>query len=332
MTRIYEKRLAVSPFMISAVATGHESEIIFGPQTLARGRDKVVAVLHGFINENDVRSPVIGQVSKYKDKTIIATTIQTKAIDDKSKRDGLRLVYGAAICGEVFTNYSNVSSEVFSLFNECFREQYGVSLDVQGANKIVEGLTRKNCGIDDYLKQGDFFSLLSCFEKFGIEEESLLSTWAKILRGHTLDRPLRSTVASVLYPSKLMHTSLCHWRRISLKFRRAKLQGGRRYQTAANTKELSDYWNYVDSVLCAQDHNKPGYNPVARQNETVSIEIPKDLILKILIKLLSLNQSEQLPQCSSVDEAIRLYQAQVCSPEQAAVPAKVTREDSTQPQ
>lgn len=139
ITYIYERDLAVLPFLIAPIAfTNDEAALVLGPRELATDKNRLLGVLYGRIERDKFTLPVIAQFFVFNHKILITNTIQTTIPDSQSGRQGLKLTYGALVDRRLAFQRPMICTRIFQLFHEYFRTAFGASTNLEGAGSVVK--------------------------------------------------------------------------------------------------------------------------------------------------------------------------------------------------
>src|SRR5215210_5212781 len=136
MENIYPTELSVSPFVIGP---GHkEATILVGPQALAERGDNIVRHLYGPLAEAPLHFPVFAQISTFKKKIVLATTVRTAIPDPVAGRQGQKLSMGAWISPEIFIgDWESVCVRTFDLLSGFLQTTAGKRLEDGGGDVLV---------------------------------------------------------------------------------------------------------------------------------------------------------------------------------------------------
>lgn len=244
---IYDRRLVVSPFVIVPIAlVDKESTLLIGPIQLSKKSDTLIQTLYSFIAKQLIGCPVIAQILPFDGSTIIATTVQTTVRNDVSGRYGLKLTFGALLHQSVLSTHPAICTKVFSRIDQYFRDAFGVTASVEGANKIVATFQQKNESTENLMKDDKTRLLLNEFEsEFG-----------------TIQRPSFKLLKS-----------------IGMFFKTAKLHRLQSQRIGNKIEDIERFWRSVDEIL--SKNRKSQVYSVPRNRQVVSIDIPGYVVVEL---------------------------------------------------
>jgi hypothetical protein len=247
MSIIYNRRLVASPFIIVPIALiDKEAALLIGPKQISQRSDTLIQTLYSFIAKQLVGCPVIAQILPYEGSTLIATTIQTTVRDGASGRFGLKLTFGALLHHSVLFSHSAICTKVFSLMDQYFRDAFGATVSVEGANKIVAIFQQKDQSTENLINGDKTELLLNEFEsEFGT----------------------------------IQQTSLSLRQRIGMFFKSTKLHKFQRQRIGNKIEGIERFWRSVDEIL--GEGRKSQASSVPHDREVVSINIPTYVIVEL---------------------------------------------------
>jgi hypothetical protein len=185
MSYIYTRKLSAFPFfLIPDGATKEESSVVLSPEFLTKKskshtRKNLPDIFYNQI-ENQLYCPIISQLIPSDSGAFIVTTFQTKILNARTGRSGLKFTYGAFVRKEVFAHKTNVCTKIFDILDNYICVDGLTSFEA--ANKIVNEFQLSVNPFDTYFNHGKVEDLLNTFEsQFCITDRKSLGFISKII-------------------------------------------------------------------------------------------------------------------------------------------------------
>jgi hypothetical protein len=185
MSSIYTRKLNVFPFfLIPDGTTKEESSVILSPEFLTRKskshpRKSLPDIFYKQV-ENQLYCPIISQLIPGDSGAFIVTTFQTKILNARTGRSGLKFTYGAFVRKETFAHKSNICTKIFDILDNYICVD-GLTI-LEATNKIVDEFQVSVNPFDTYFNPEKVENLLNSFEsKFCISDRKSLSFVSKVI-------------------------------------------------------------------------------------------------------------------------------------------------------
>ncbi len=168
------QNLSVSPFLICPSRfLNLEVSVIFGSEWLRSKHQEIISCCLDVIK--DFYCETTAMVINLENRIVILQIMESNLLDERTKRQGLYLFYGAVIEKSVLIEYKNICENVFIKFSKFINKQTKKDNLVDGAEALIM-LFQKSSSPRELIEKDILESLIKDYEsEFYVQKRARIS-------------------------------------------------------------------------------------------------------------------------------------------------------------